>query len=188
MEKNYIRFKTIIEVLGKPKEHVEQALKGYLSQIKDDSSLMVVSESMAEAKQQDNMFTIFAELEMVVKNLPTLASFCFDYMPSSVEIIKPEKLDIKNNQLSNFFNDLQAKLHNVDLIAKRLKNENDFLKKNLKTSLKNVILVVIATKKEISKDELSGLAGIELSEIDTFLQELLKEGKIKKEDSLYRLR
>ena len=140
-EKNYIRFKTILEILGKPKEHVEESLKKYIAKIKEDEELMVIKEYYSDAKEQDNMFSVFAELEMLVKTVPKLIGFCFDYMPSSLEILKPESLALKNTQFTGILNDLQAKLHNVDMVAKQLKSENDFLKRNLKTSLKNVISI-----------------------------------------------
>ena len=184
-EKNYLRVRTIIEVLGKPKEHVEKALRKYVEQIKKDEDLSVLKEDYSDAKEQEDLFSMFTELEFVVKSIPKLVSFCFNYMPSSLEIIKPESLSIKNTKLSNILNDLQAKLHNVDMVAKKLKNENDFLKKNLKISLKNVVSVILAIKKQGTIEEISKLSGIDAKALEGFLEELIKEGKIKKEENLY---
>jgi hypothetical protein len=187
-DKNLIRFRTIIEVLGKPKEHVENSLKSYIKQIKEDSEFMIMKEDYSEAQEQDNMFSTFVELEIVVKSVPKLIGFCFDYMPSSLEIVKPEQLSIKNTHLSGMLNDLQAKLHNIDMVAKKLKNENDFLKINFRTALKNSILIVLATKKSGTLDEISKLSGIVLKELEQFLEELIKEEKIKKEEDIYSLK
>ena len=57
-EKNYIRFKTIIEILGQPKEHVEKSLREYVKKIKEDSELMVLKEYYSDVKEQANMFSI----------------------------------------------------------------------------------------------------------------------------------
>jgi len=186
-EKEFIRFKTIIEVLGKPKEHVEKSLKEYIEKIRETEDFAIVKEDIVPAKEADNMFSAFVEMEVVVKNIPTLIGFCFDYMPSSIEILRPEELKIKNTEISNFLNDLQAKLHTVDMIAKKLKNENDFLKRNLNTSLQNVISIILSVKKSASKEELMKLTGISDKEIDGFLEQLVKDGKIKKEDNLFAL-
>ncbi len=187
-ESEFIRFKTIIEVLGKPKEHVENSLNEYIEKIKETEDFSVVKEDIAPAKESDNMFSTFVEMEVVVKSVPILIGFCFDYMPSSIDIIKPEELKMKSKDISNFLNDLQAKLHGIDMIAKKLKNENDFLRRNLNTSLQNAISIILSVKKSASKEELMKLTGISEKEIDGFLDLLTKEERIKKEDNLYTLK
>ncbi|HLC97071.1 MAG TPA: hypothetical protein VJH97_07175 [Candidatus Nanoarchaeia archaeon] len=186
-EKNYIRCRTIIEVLGKPKEHVENAIQMYIKQIKADTGILIIKEYFSDSQVQDDMFSTFADLEIIFKDFSQVIGFCFDYMPSSMEILKPEALAIKNRELSNILNDLQAKLHSVDMVAKKLRNEADFLKKNLKTSLKNNILIVLAVKKEAPIGEIARLSGIAQEELDKFLTELVAEGKIKKEADSYSL-
>ena len=186
-EKNYIRFRAIIEVLGKPKEHVESSLKGYVEKIKSDKDFMILKDYFAAAKQQEDMFSAFAEIELVAKSVYSLVGFCFDYMPSSIDIIKPETMAFESREFSNIINDLQAKLHNVDMVAKKMKNEADFLKKNLKVSLKNAVFMALGMKKSADKEELAKLSGIDPSEIENFLEDLIKEGKIKKENMLYLL-
>ena len=115
----HIRCRTIIEVLGKPKEHVETALNQYIGHIKEDSELVVLNEEYSDVKEQGKLWSKFAELELVIKGTRKLISFCFEYMPSSLEILKPEHLIMRNAEISNFLNDLQARLHNVDMIVKQ---------------------------------------------------------------------
>jgi hypothetical protein len=186
-EKNYIRCRIILEMLGKPKEHIEKTLKEYVEQIKQSSDWIVLKEEFAEAKPQESMWSSFAELEMVFNDVDNLLPFCFDYMPSSIEIIKPESIFIKNNHMSNFLNDLQGKLHQVDMIAKKLRAENSVLQKNLNTSLKNVILLVLGIKKKSNLAELSTLSGVKREELNPFLEQLIKDKKIKKEEDEFSL-
>ena len=40
----HIRCRAIIEVLGKPKEHVENSIKEYIEHIKQDSELVILNE------------------------------------------------------------------------------------------------------------------------------------------------
>lgn len=187
-EKKYIRCRVILEMLGKPKEHIENTLKSYVQKIKEDSSLMVVKEDFADSQEQDSMWSTFVELEIVFKDIKKLLPFCFDYMPSSVEIIKPKDILILNHELSDFLNDLQAKLHNVDMIAKQLRAANTVLKKNLNTSLKNVILLSFSVKKNLSLDEISKFSGIKKEELNPFLEQLIKEGRLIKEGNGYILK
>ena len=185
-EHAHIRCRTIIEVLGKPKEHVEDALKQYIEHIKEDHELVVLNEDYSEAKEQEKLWSKFVELDLVIKGTKKLVSFCFGYMPSSLEILKPEHLILSNAELSSFLNDLQARLHNVDMIVKKQKSENDFLRHNMHAIIHNTILICLKVAK-LSLEQLSKVTGVEQKELEIFVEKLLKENKIKKEDELYTL-
>jgi len=180
----HIRCRAIIEVLGKPKEHVENSINQYIEHIKEDSELVILSENYSEIKEQGKLWSKFVELDLVIKGTRKLISFCFEYMPSSIEVVKPEHLIMSNPELSNFLNDLQARLHNVDMIVKQLKAENDFLKHNMTAMLHNTILICLKVSK-LSLEQLSKVTGVDKKELEVFVEKLLKENKIKKENELY---
>ena len=50
----HIRCRTIIEVLGKPKEHVEKSIKDYIEHIKKDSELVILNEEYSEMKSRES--------------------------------------------------------------------------------------------------------------------------------------
>jgi len=186
MEEQHVRINTILEVLGKPKEHIEEKLKEYIGKIKEDETLMVMKEHISKAKAEGKVFTIFAELEVIVKGIENLVGFCIDYMPSSIEIIKPEMVNLDQRKFTNFVNDMLAKLHRVDMIAKQLGTENKFLKTNLHNLIKNNIMILIkGGVTETSK--LASASGIDESELKNFLEMLVKENKIKEQDGKYSL-
>ncbi len=185
-EETHIRSKIIIEILGKPKEHVEKTLRMYVDKIKEDSDLIVLNSEFADAQEKGDLWATFVELELVIKGVPKLIAFCFDYMPSSVEILKPEEFNMKKSTVEDLLNDLQARLHNVDMIIKQQKNENEFLKKNLNKSAGNAILIALA-QGSLDKEKLSKVTGIASKELGIFLDNLIKENKISKENELYSL-
>lgn len=180
----HIRCRTIIEVLGKPKEHVENAIREYIEHIKQDSELVILNEDYSETKEQGNLWSKFVELELVIKGTKKLISFCFEYMPSSIEVLKPEQLIMPNPELSNFLNDLQARLHNVDMIVKQLKAENDFVKQNMNAILHNAILICLKVS-HLNLEQLSQITGVEKKELEIFVEKMLKENKIKKDNEAY---
>ena len=180
----HIRCRTIIEVLGKPKEHVENSIKDYIEHIKQDSELVILNEEYSELKEQGKLWSQFVELDLVVKGTQKLISFCFEYMPSSIEVIKPENLDMTNREISSFLNDLQARLHNVDMIVKQLKAENDFLRLNMNAVIHNAVLICLKVSK-LTLEQLSQITGVDRKELEIFVEKLLKENKIKKENELY---
>jgi len=185
-EKTHIRCKIIIEVLGKPKEHVEQSLKMYVEKIKKDPELIVLNTEFADAKEKEELWATFSELDIVIKGIPKLIAFCFDYMPSSIEITKPEEFSMKKSTIENFINDLQARLHQIDMIVKNQKNENEFLKQNLNKTVSNVIRISLASG-NLDKENLSKVTGIQDKEIEIYLDKLVKDNKITKEGESYSL-
>ena len=185
-EHAHIRCSTIIEVLGKPKDYVESAIKEYIQHIKEDSELVILNEDYSETKEQGKLWSKFAELDLVIKGTRKLISFCFEYMPSSLEVVKPEHLIMSNPEISGFLNDLQARLHNVDMIVKQLKAENDFLKLNMNAIIHNAIMICLKVS-GLNLDQLSQITGVEKKELELFAEKLIKENKIKKEDDLYSL-
>ena len=188
----HIRCRTIIEVLGKPKEHVEKAITDYTENIKKDSELVVLNEEYSDTQEQGKLWSKFVELDLVIKGTYKLISFCFEYMPSSIEVVKPEHLILTSNELTSFLNDLQARLHNVDRIVKESKAENEILKTNMNALIQNSILRILevtslSEAKGISIEQLSKFTGIDREGMEIFVEKLLKENKIKKEGELYAL-
>ena len=96
-EQTHIRCRIIIEILGKPKEHVEKTLRIYVDKIKNDSDLVILNSEFSEAAEKEKLWATFVELDMIIKGIPKLIAFCFDYMPSSVEITKPEEFVMKKS-------------------------------------------------------------------------------------------
>lgn len=185
-EETHIRCKVIIEVLGKPKEHVEGSLKTYVEKIKEDPELIVLNSHFADAKEKDKLWATFSELDMVIKGIPKLIAFCFDYMPSSVEISKPEQFIMKKSNVEDLVNDLQSRLHTVDMVVKNQKNENEFLRQNLSKSVSNIILLSLASR-NLDKEGLTKVTGIHDKELEVFLDKLIKDNKIKVEEGIYSL-
>ena len=192
-EEKEIRCRAILEVLGKPKEHVEESLKNYIEEIEKDTTIKIVKKEIVEAQERKDIqegikfYSTFAEIEFVTKKIIGISSFCFNYMPSSIEIIEPEHIVLRNVEFSDILNDLQARSHNVDKIAKELGSENEFLKRNMKTLLKNSILISLKIN-NLTAINLSKATGIEEKELEPLLEDLTKENKIEKEGDLYCLK
>lgn len=181
-----ILFRAIVEVLGKPKEHIEQSIQNYVEKLKQDENYKVVAEEFAEAKKQDktDLWVCFVELEVEASSIEDLTSFCFDYMPSLIEIIEPKELCFADVDVSKFLNDLQAKLHNVDMVAKQIKMENDGLKKSMGILLRNYTLILLR-KERLTGEQLSQFTGVDKDRMGDFLDKLIDEKVIDLEGELY---
>ncbi|MBI2669357.1 hypothetical protein HYX14_05955 [Candidatus Woesearchaeota archaeon] len=183
-----ILFRAVIEVLGKPKEHVEQALQGYLEKLKQDAHYQLMHTDRAEIQKQEkqDLWAIFAEVEVRTDKIEYIIDFCFEYMPSSVEVIEPTQFSLSDTQVTDFLNDLQAKLHTVDMIAKQVKLEDDIFKKNLASLLHNYVRVLLA-KGPLTSEQLSKLTGVSKDQLEDFMDQLIDKGVIDLKKGVYSL-
>ncbi|MFZ5955815.1 MAG: hypothetical protein ACOYT4_05300 [Nanoarchaeota archaeon] len=111
----------IVEVAGRPAEHIKEALKNHVEQLKFDKNIEVISVEIREPKRieiEEEMYSCFAEVEIKVTNFTKLLEIIFDYMPSSIQILEPEELNFNLNDATAFTNDLAGRLHKYDEIAK----------------------------------------------------------------------
>ncbi len=184
-----ILFRTVVEVLGKPKEHVDSTLRGYLQKLKENTRYEVLKEDLAELKQheQSELWMAFAELEIKTSGVADIIDFCFDYMPSFLEIIEPEELSLDSLTISSFLNDMQAKLHGVDMIAKQMKMENQLLNQSLARLLNNYIIVLLRDH-NLSSEQLSKLTGMNIDVLEDYLDKMIDEGKVDLKEGIYFLK
>jgi len=176
--------KIILEIMGAPKEHIEKTLKDYVEKIKEDKQIKITKEDFAPAEKQKKLFSAFVELDIEFISLRKLIDFCFDAMPSSVEIISPESISMESQDFSSMLNDLQASLHDNDMVVKTLRAKNKILDNNAKKILRNFITFLIE-KEPKDIDFISNKLGIKTEQIKLFLDEMIREGKLEKKDGGY---
>jgi len=124
----------ILEILGRPAEYIKKTLSEIVDKLKEEKDVSVINKKIAEPKPvegQENLFTSFAEIELETF-LEKLMAICFAYMPSHIEIVKPEELKISNAGLNSFLNELISRLHKYDELVKALMIERQTLAKAIK--------------------------------------------------------
>lgn len=136
----------ILEVLGRPKEHILSALTGLIEQLNKEKGVKVLAKNIKEPRelkqeeqpaqaQQQELYVTFAEVEIQVTSLFDLVGVMFKYMPSHVEIISPEDISSTNADWNDMLNDLTRRLHAYDEVARVMQMENAILKNQLKIIL-----------------------------------------------------
>ena len=183
MEQQPIVARCMVEILGAPKEHIVKALQDHVDKVKQEG-LDIQIEKYAEPVPQDKLFSQFVELQIAFKGLKQLLDFCFDSMPSSVEILSPEKLVLDMSVFEEFINDFQGKLHHTDMMLKGLQAQKMVLDKNAINILHNFVKFACRTKPH-TLEELSKLLGIDQDDLSTFIDSLTKKGMLKKEGQVF---
>lgn len=181
-----VKAKLIIEMLGSPKAHVEKTLNDYLARLREDTSLTLLSQDIAEASAQKELFSIFAELVIEFKNTTKLLDFCFESMPSSVEILEPEELVLPSGDLTDLINDLQARLHTVDMSMKQLSAKTSIVDRNAMNVLHNFVKHLLKEGAR-TPDQLSPIIGIKTPQLVAFLEHMVDEGKLKQTGETFAL-
>ena len=181
--------RAIIEVMGKPKEHVEKILGAVVQKAREYRDIEVKNVDKADAEQQKDaeLWSAFAELEILVNGIPRLFGFCLDFMPSSIEILEPDSFSIQAKDFSDLTVDLLERLNNLTILSQKLRGESTFLKKNFGILIRNTIFSFLKNK-ELAADELAKLTGIDKKEIESFLADLIKEKKVEEKDGIYRIK
>ncbi len=122
-----------VEVLGAPKEHVENTLRLVIKKLKEEEQEIKVNTLQEfECKQMENkLWNTFADIEFETKSLKKLMDICYDYMPSTIEILEPAGMEIDTNDISNLLNDVLTKMHKYSMVLKKLQTENIYMMKEL---------------------------------------------------------
>ena len=184
-----ITFRALMEVLGKPKEHVKESLEKYVAQLKSSDKYTVLNEDYADVEQRGDseLWATFVELEIKTNSIENLVLFCFEYMPSSIEILSPAEFKLADQELSHMLSNLQGRLHQIDMVAKQLKAENEALKRNATFLVKNNLLILLA-KESMNSENLSKYTGVAKDKLEDFLDKLIDENKIELKDGIYSLK
>jgi len=101
MEK--IRATMILEVLGRPPEHLTIALNNMIEKIGEEKGLEILETIKNEPKELEDhkdLYTTFAEVTFEVESILHYFGIIFAYMPSNIEIISPDHIDFSNYDLS----------------------------------------------------------------------------------------
>ncbi|GBE19954.1 MAG TPA: hypothetical protein ENG87_00220 [Candidatus Pacearchaeota archaeon] len=133
-----IKAALIIEVVGRPPEHLIDTLKTIIKRIDEEKNVVVKSKKINEPKlMKDNkdFYTSFAEIEVEVEEILYLAVLMFKYMPAHVEVIEPELIALTNNGWNDIFNEITRRLHGYDEVAKILQFERGILEKRFREAL-----------------------------------------------------
>ncbi len=161
-EEQKIEGSFIIEILGKPKEHVKESIEKLVSSMNEEKGTSVLEktihnpkklEQKEEDKEQDEMFTTFAEIDVEFDKMENLLNFVFKFMPSNIEINKPENFVLKNDYIGEILTGITLRLHKYDEVAKKLYQDNAILQKRLNSIASKIKEAQENKKKESEKNE-----------------------------------
>ena len=132
---NKINATLLLEILGRPKEHVKEALTTLVLKLGAEQGVKITNKILHEpqpVKDSQTLFTSFAEIDLELDSLQRYVMVIFTYMPSHIEIISPEKIAISNAELNEVGNAITQRLHHYDAVTKNTIVERNTLLQKLK--------------------------------------------------------
>ena len=103
MRMDKLQARMVMEILGRPPENIIQALNMLLDRLAKEKGVKIVDKKVhdaVEAPGQKDLFTSFAEVEVELDSIANYLGIVFAYMPSHVELIYPENINLRNSDLN----------------------------------------------------------------------------------------
>ncbi|MDP3881612.1 MAG: hypothetical protein Q8Q31_01910 [Nanoarchaeota archaeon] len=133
MEKIKVQF--ILEILGKPPEHITQSLINLIDKMDKEKGIKVVEKSLHDPvplKDSKELYTAFAEITAELDSVENYFAIIFSYFPANIEVISPKGFSLSLDKLNELGNFLVGRLHEYDNLAKTLVGENTILMNKLR--------------------------------------------------------
>lgn len=181
LDNGFYLTRVILEMVGKPKAHVESTMQDYVSKISKDSRYHITEYSIEKAEETESnkeMFSTFAEIEFLAENSIELMNFVVDYMPSSVEVIEPSSINVQANYFSNLMTELVGRLHMIDDAFKKANAKSQLMSKSLGIMIQNSILILLNLGPRTA-EKISETVGVDQEQAKVFLDKLVADKKIK---------
>lgn len=125
----------ILEILGRPPEHIAQALENLIKKLDSEKGISVTEKIMHEptlVKDSKDLYTAFAEITLELDSITNYFAVLFGYMPSNIELIYPEEISLSNFDLNQLANQITQRLHSYDAITKKMMTERNMILEKLK--------------------------------------------------------
>lgn len=133
MEK--IQAQLILEILGRPAEHVKEALNTMVMKLGAEPGIKLIEKTYHEpikVPESRDLYTAFAEVIIEFEKIENYFGVIFAYMPAHIEIIHPTHFSFSNFDFNELGNKIIHRLHEYDALTKTVVNERNFLFEKLK--------------------------------------------------------
>lgn len=175
--------RSLIEMMGAPKEHVESTLKGYVETWKENG-VKIKKENYAEMEERDGLWSTFVELEVEFDNAAQIMGFALDALPASMEVMDPEQLEFQAQDMTALLNDMLGRLHETDMVVKNLRSQLQVIDKNALNTFRNFISYALR-QEAMALEDIAKVVGADEKQLKPFLDKMLEENLLKLVEGKY---
>lgn len=119
VDQGWIRARAFIEAMAVKEDTARKALEGHVEKIEKQDGIDIYKKEFDEPEVVDNpptnkvekAYSQIYELEFIVSSVKNLVTFSMIYGPSSVEVIEPDKKEVKVDEMQDIANSVAALIH-----------------------------------------------------------------------------
>jgi hypothetical protein len=119
-----IRIRAIIEFKAIEETLLKKHVKKIREAIEKEKDFTIYDIEEAEPIEEDELLSAYLEVNLSVKNFPSLIKFLFYYGPTSIEVLRPSKIEINQFEFQEGLIELSEIFQRyADFFTKKLNNE-----------------------------------------------------------------
>jgi hypothetical protein len=185
LDQGYLQVNIIFEIVGNPEDYVSNAIRLVMKKVEESKSIKIISQEIAETIDVgEGLFGTNCEAQLLVKDLFSLSILVFTFIPSSLEIIEPKKLTLKDKELSDLFADIITQLHNTNTKMIQTNSTNMAMLKNINALMRNTVLASLEHEDKTGA-QLAKSVGVKTEDVDPLLKAMITEKTIEQKGNKY---
>jgi hypothetical protein len=98
---NKIRLKVIIEFQSAKKESLDKGMKKVKDMISKEPDFQIYAITPAEPIQEGEHYSSYFDINLSLKDFRAITRLVFFYAPSSIEVVKPQKIELSADDLQD---------------------------------------------------------------------------------------
>jgi len=123
-DKNKLRLRINIEVMAIEENLLKKQLKEIQETIRKEEVFTIYDLIEAEPLQQEEHYSSYLDINLSIKDFNALMRLMFLYGPTSIEIIKPEKIEFSSRELQEGLLLISEMVHSyTEYVAKHMNRE-----------------------------------------------------------------
>ncbi len=124
-DKNKIQLHAIIETQSIEPELLKKQSIKLGEAIQQEPDFLVYTLTHASTLKQDEMYSSFIDLTLSVKDFKALVKFMHYYGPTTIEVLKPAKLELDAHDLQEGLLDMAQMIHRYSALLTKLFNRQE---------------------------------------------------------------
>jgi sugar-specific transcriptional regulator TrmB len=123
-DENKIRLKAIIEFQSVKKDSLASGMKKVKDLLESEPDFQVYAINEAEVIQEGEHYSSYFDINLSLKDFRAITKLIFSYSPSSIEVLKPRKIEITADDLQDSLVDMS------DIVQSYLQTIQKFMNKS----------------------------------------------------------
>ncbi len=124
-DKNMVRLKAVIEVQALVEESAVKSLESVEKGLREQDDFTIYSINVAKPLKQEEKFSSYLEVDLSVKDFKALVKLMYFFGPTSVEVLKPSKMEVSMHDLQEGLMEMAEMIQAYNYYILKLMNKKE---------------------------------------------------------------